>query len=90
VRERWIQPEDCYPVSTSHRIITVPMRLSYAEDIWAGRDRATFLEDLKKILMAVDGCGRQRNLQGLGTKKDSTRRGGEHLKGSQGRHLHHL
>jgi hypothetical protein len=55
VKECCIHLEDCYLVSKSQQIDTVPTRLSFEKDIWGGGDHAMFVEALKKIPMAEGG-----------------------------------
>jgi hypothetical protein len=42
-------------VGRSDRFDAEPRRMSFAKDIWAGGDRATFVEALKKAPMADGG-----------------------------------
>jgi hypothetical protein len=55
VRQRQIRPKDCYPVGRSDRFDEHSKSLSWVKDIWAGGDRATFVEALKKAPMADGG-----------------------------------
>jgi hypothetical protein len=55
VSQRRIRLEDCLPVGRSDRFDAELRRLSFAKDIWAGGDKATFVEALKKAPMADGG-----------------------------------
>jgi hypothetical protein len=55
VRDRRIRPKDCFPAGRNKKIFSPPKRLSFAKDIWARGDRATYAEALGNIPMAEGG-----------------------------------
>jgi hypothetical protein len=54
LREKRVQPEDCYPVARGQRIEGIPVCLSFSREILA-RGKVTYTDMLKRSSMAEGG-----------------------------------